>query len=83
MRLDIRWPIGALLAVIGVALLAFGALSDPAIYERSLGVNINLWWGTVLLAVGGVTLALAGRDRRRSGTRTEATTGRDSTTPSS
>ena len=67
MRLDIRWPIGALLALIGVTLLLFGALSDSALYGRSLGVNINLWWGTMMLAVGGIMLVLAGRARRRAG----------------
>ncbi|HEX3599026.1 MAG TPA: hypothetical protein VHU84_02715 [Lacipirellulaceae bacterium] len=53
MRLDIRLPIGLMFAVIGALLVVYGvAISDQAIYERSLGININLWWGAVLLAFG-------------------------------
>jgi protein-S-isoprenylcysteine O-methyltransferase Ste14 len=63
MGLDIRWPIGALLAVIGAILVVFGVLSDPALYERSLGLNVNTWWGAALLLVGGAMLALARRAR--------------------
>jgi hypothetical protein len=64
-RLDIRLPIGALLALTGAILVIFGLFSDPAIYARSLGVNINAWWGAALIVVGGVMLALAARSRRR------------------
>jgi drug/metabolite transporter (DMT)-like permease len=63
MGLDIRWPIGALLAVIGAILVVFGVLSDPTLYERSLGLNVNAWWGAALLLVGGAMLALARRAR--------------------
>lgn len=52
MGLDVRLPMGLLFSTIGLALVAFGALSDPAIYQRSLGVNVNLIWGSVLLAFG-------------------------------
>ena len=51
MGLDIRWPIGLMFTLIGVLLAINGAVvkSDHAI---SLGVNINLIWGIVLLAFG-------------------------------
>jgi hypothetical protein len=52
MRLDIRLPIGILFAVIGATLTVFGITSDPAVYVRSLGHNVNVWWGVVLLAFG-------------------------------
>jgi protein-S-isoprenylcysteine O-methyltransferase Ste14 len=52
MRLDIRIPIGLMFAVIGVMLALFGLFSNQAIYERSLGINVNIWWGVVLLAFG-------------------------------
>ena len=53
MRLDIRVPIGLMFGVLGAMLAAYGMFfSDPAIYERSLGININVWWGLVLLAFG-------------------------------
>ncbi len=51
MGLDIRWPIGLMFTLIGVLLVAYGAVvkSDHAI---SLGININLIWGIVLLVFG-------------------------------
>lgn len=61
MRLDIRLPIGALFVVIGVLLAGYGLLSDPAVYERSLGYNVNLWWGLVLLCFGVVFVYFGGR----------------------
>ncbi len=65
MRLDVRLPMGLMFGLIGVLLVAYGLLSDPAIYQRSLGLNINLDWGVVLLLFGGTMLLLAGRARAR------------------
>ena len=48
MGLDVRVPAGLLFSAIGLALIAYGLLSDPGIYAQSLGVNVNLWWGLVL-----------------------------------
>lgn len=58
MGLDIRLPIGFLFSIFGVLLIGFGALSDKAIYERSLGININLEWGVVMLVFGAIMLVL-------------------------
>jgi len=65
MNLDVRLPIGLMFTIIGVALTGFGLVSDRAIYERSLGINVNLWWGLVLLAFGVAMLTLATRAERR------------------
>jgi multisubunit Na+/H+ antiporter MnhG subunit len=64
MRLDIRLPIGIFFAVLGVLLAIYGLTSDPAIYHRSLGRNVNLIWGLVLLAFGVTMLALGRRGMR-------------------
>jgi hypothetical protein len=61
MGLDIRLPIGFLFSIFGVLLIAYGTLSDPAIYQRSLGININLEWGIVMLVFGAIMLALGRR----------------------
>jgi hypothetical protein len=50
MGLDIRWPIGLMFTLIGVLLTAFGAIKSAD--SMSLGININLVWGLVLLAFG-------------------------------
>jgi hypothetical protein len=62
MGLDIRWPIGLMFSLIGVLLTGYGAVaqSDHAI---SLGININLKWGVVLLVFGVLMLlgAISGK----------------------
>ncbi|MEZ0334477.1 MAG: hypothetical protein ACAI18_10740 [Gemmatimonadales bacterium] len=61
MKLDLRLPIGLMFSIIGALLVVFGLVSDPAIYQRSLGINVNLWWGLVLLVFGLVMLWLVRR----------------------
>src|SRR5262245_51312588 len=61
MGLDIRTPIGLMFAILGALLLAYGLASDPALYARSLGLNVNAIWGGVLLVFGGTMLALGRR----------------------
>jgi hypothetical protein len=64
MGLDIRTPIGLMFGIFGLLLTGYGlATSGSPIYERSLGQNLNLGWGAVLLVFGGVMLWL-GRRRR-------------------
>ena len=55
MGLDIRWPIGLMFTLIGLLLAIYGAVvkSDHVI---SLGININLIWGIVLLVFGAAML---------------------------
>ncbi|HEV2270106.1 MAG TPA: hypothetical protein VGR92_11645 [Steroidobacteraceae bacterium] len=70
MGLDIRIPIGSLFVILGALLMGYGLVSNPAIYQRSLGVDINLWWGGALLAFGLAMLGLAwqaARVRARTG----------------
>ena len=65
MQLDVRLPIGLLFSLFGLLLTGFGLVGDKAIYDQhSLGLNINLGWGLVLLAFGLVMLTLAWRGRQ-------------------
>ncbi|HLQ57877.1 MAG TPA: hypothetical protein VK113_00045 [Gemmatimonadales bacterium] len=66
MRLDVRFPIGGMFSIIGAILAVYGVVSSPAMYEKSLGINVNLWWGVVLLAFGLVMLVFAYRAHRES-----------------
>ena len=59
MGLDIRLPIGLMFSLLGAALALYGLLSDPQIYARSLGHNVNLTWGAVLFAFGMIMLWLS------------------------
>ncbi|MFN8580076.1 MAG: hypothetical protein U0163_03745 [Gemmatimonadaceae bacterium] len=65
--LDLRYPIGGLFVVLGLILTGYGVATggNAAMYERSTSVNINLWWGVVMLAFGVLFLALARRAAQR------------------
>jgi hypothetical protein len=68
MGLDIRWPIGIMFSFIGILLVTFGAMtsSNTEMYtSTSLGVNINLIWGAVLLVFGVLMLIGAFLGRKR------------------
>lgn len=58
-ELDIRWPIGLLFTVMGVLVALYGLISsartrfvplDNSAAERL--INLNLWWGLIMLAFG-------------------------------
>jgi hypothetical protein len=64
MGIDIRLPLGGLFLLLGAILLVYGALSDSSLYQQSLGINVNLYWGVVLFAFGAVMFALSRRGAR-------------------
>jgi hypothetical protein len=45
--------------IFGILLVLFGSFSKAADYSRSLNLNINLWWGLVMLAFGAVMFFVA------------------------
>ena len=61
MQLDIRLPIGALFTILGILLVIAGLMAEPMHYEKSLGHNLNLWWGLVVIAFGAWMLWLSRR----------------------
>jgi hypothetical protein len=65
MPIDIRVPIGVMLGLMGLLLAGYGLLGDHAIYARSLGLNINLIWGSVLIVAAAILLVLGTRKGRR------------------
>jgi len=75
MKVDLRLPIGLMFSVFGVLLAGYGLVSDKEIYQRSLGINVNLWWGLVLLVFGGVMLGLT---KKPSHSKSEQVTASDS-----
>ena len=52
MGLDIRWPIGFIFTIYGAILVIFGLAANPGVFERSVGMNIDLMWGGVMLLFG-------------------------------
>jgi hypothetical protein len=65
MVLDLRFPMGLLFAALGLLLTGYGLLGDPAVYQVSLGINVNLWAGLGMLAFGLLMLTGAWRSARR------------------
>jgi uncharacterized membrane protein len=64
-QLDLRIPMGLMFILVGFILLAYGAFTHgSAIYAKSLGMNINVIWGVVLLCFG-FTMFFMGRARER------------------
>ena len=62
MGLDIRWPIGLMFTLIGALLMIMGMATGAD--ARSLNININLWWGLVLLVFGVLMLLGAVRGKK-------------------
>ena len=61
MSLDLRIPMGLMFSLLGIILTGFGlATNHSVIYNASLGINVNKWWGFVLL-VFGLTMYILGR----------------------
>ena len=54
-RFDIRIPIGALFAGIGLILTAYGVVTsgNTEMYAKSESIVINLWWGLAMMVFGG------------------------------
>lgn len=65
MGLDIRLPIGLMFSIVGV-LLVIASFTLGGDFKRSLGININLWWGVFLLAFGALMLIFAFKDHGKS-----------------
>ena len=60
MGFDIRIPIGALFSLFGLLLSVYGASTHGSrMYAvHSFGLNVNLWWGLMMLLFGAVMLSL-------------------------
>ena len=54
------------LTVIGILLVSYGLLADKAIYQASLGIKVNFWWGLVMLGFGLIMITFGERADHRS-----------------
>jgi hypothetical protein len=67
MNIDLRLPIGIIFSLFGLILVVYSQFSGDAVYAKhSLGININLEWGLVLLGFGILMLALSRWGKRKS-----------------
>jgi len=65
MNFDLRLPIGLIFSLFGAMLALYGLFTDPAVYAKSLGINVNLYWGLGMFVFGAAMLFLAWRSRTR------------------
>jgi hypothetical protein len=63
--LDLKLPIGWLLSAYGVLLTVYGLLTKKEMYAISLGINLNLIWGLVMIVIGAAFLFTAYLKRGR------------------
>ncbi len=63
---DIRIPIGLMFSVLGVLITIFGIVtkSDSSMYQRSLGINVNIMMGVVMLIFGLIMLYLSQKKKK-------------------
>jgi hypothetical protein len=63
--LDIRIPLGLIFLLIGGLMSIYGLVTRNAadIYEKSMGVNLNLTWGAIMF-VFGLVMFLVGRRQK-------------------
>jgi multisubunit Na+/H+ antiporter MnhG subunit len=64
MGLDIRIPLGLIFILIGGVMTIFGLFTqNSAIYDRSMGVNLNMGWGGIMLIFGAVMFFFGRRQK--------------------
>jgi hypothetical protein len=61
MNFDLRLPIGLMFSTFGAILTVLGFVTNgkAELYQRSLNININLWWGLIMLVFGLAMLGMA------------------------
>ena len=63
---DIRIPIGLMFSILGVLISVFGivTMSNTEMYQNSLGINVNIIMGVLMLVFGLIMLFFARRKKK-------------------
>jgi hypothetical protein len=63
---DIRIPIGLMFTIIGIIITIFGFITkaDAAMYQKSLGINVNVIMGVLMLVFGLIMLYFVKRKKK-------------------
>ncbi len=74
MKFDPRIPLGMLFTLTGTILAAFGLSTrgHSDLYGKSLGIDLNLWWGPAMLVFGLIMLTLGRRGQMQIEKRAES-----------
>ncbi len=65
MGLDIRIPLGLIFLLIGGLMAVYGLVTRNAadIYEKSMGINLNLTWGLIMFVFGLIMFVIGRRQK--------------------
>jgi hypothetical protein len=63
--LAIGFYVAAIVLLFGTILVLYGLLGPAEQSQKSLGININLWWGLFMVAFGCVILGMSWASPRR------------------
>ena len=65
MGLDIRIPLGLIFLITGGIMSGYGFFTrgNVALYQRSMGINLNLTWGLIMFIFGLVMFVVGRRQR--------------------
>ena len=63
---DIRIPIGLMFSILGILITVFGifTFSNAEMYQKSLGINVNIIMGILMLVFGLFMLILSGKKKK-------------------
>jgi hypothetical protein len=63
--LDIRIPIGLMFSIFGVLITLYGLLTGGnEMYQKSLGINVNIFMGIFMLIFGAIMLLFVYRKKK-------------------
>jgi uncharacterized membrane protein len=64
---DIRIPIGLMFSIVGLIISVYGffTISDINMYQKSLGINVNIIMGILMLIFGLIMLFFAFRKKKK------------------
>ena len=65
MGLDIRIPLGLIFLITGGIMSGYGFFTrgNVALYQRSMGINLNLSWGLIMFVFGLIMFVVGRRQR--------------------
>lgn len=65
MGLDIRIPLGLIFLITGGIMAIYGFITRNAadVYEKSMGINLNLTWGALMFVFGAIMYIVGRRQK--------------------
>jgi multisubunit Na+/H+ antiporter MnhG subunit len=65
MGLDIRIPLGLIFLLVGGLMSVYGFITRHSadIYEKSMGINLNLTWGLLMFVFGAIMYFVGRRQK--------------------